>query len=62
VFCGAPKTVLDRDAGLENYAYGFIHTDNIKQRIDELFGDEMQFKLSHLEYKRLEPILSRFNR
>jgi site-specific DNA-methyltransferase (adenine-specific) len=42
-FCGAPKAILDRDAGLENYAYAFIHTDNIKARVAELFGGEMQF-------------------
>jgi len=42
-FCGAPKALLDRDAGLENYAYAFIHTDNIKARIAELFGNNMQF-------------------
>lgn len=43
VFCGAPKTVLDRDATLENYAYAFIHTNDINQRVNELFGAEMQF-------------------
>ena len=43
VFCGAPKALLDRDAGIENYAYAFIHTDDIKARIVELFGDDMQF-------------------
>jgi site-specific DNA-methyltransferase (adenine-specific) len=43
VFCGAPKTILDRDTELENYAYAFIHTDDIKHRVTELFGDEMQF-------------------
>ncbi len=43
LFCGAPKTVLDRDATLENYAYAFIHTNDIKQRVNELFGAEMQF-------------------
>lgn len=42
-FCGAPKAFLERDAGLENYAYAFIHTDNIKARITELFGEDMQF-------------------
>jgi len=26
------------------------------------FGDEMQFKLTEMEYKRLEAILSRFNK
>jgi site-specific DNA-methyltransferase (adenine-specific) len=43
VFCGAPKTVLDRNTELENYAYAFIHTDNIKNRVNELFGEDMQF-------------------
>jgi len=42
-FCGAPKVVLDRDSGRENYAYAFIHTDNIKSRVAELFGGNMQF-------------------
>ncbi len=43
VFCGAPKAILDREAGLENYAYAFIHTNDIKARIAELFGGDMQF-------------------
>ncbi|WP_373087111.1 Eco57I restriction-modification methylase domain-containing protein [Sneathiella sp.] len=42
-FCGAPKVILDRDEGRENYAYAFIHTDNIKARVAELFGGNMQF-------------------
>ncbi len=42
-YCSAPKTILERDSQRENYAYAFIHTDNIKARIAELFGDEMQF-------------------
>lgn len=42
-FCGAPKVILDRGSKLENYAYAFIHTNNIKDRIAELFGDDMQF-------------------
>lgn len=42
-FCGAPKAILDREEGLENYAYAFIHTNDIKARIAELFGDDMQF-------------------
>ena len=42
-FCGAPKAILDREAELENYAYAFIHTDNIKTQIAALFGDNMQF-------------------
>ena len=43
VFCGAPKVILDRGADVENYAYPFIHTDNIKTRLAELFGGNMQF-------------------
>jgi site-specific DNA-methyltransferase (adenine-specific) len=34
---------LDREAELENYAYAFIHTDNIKSRLAEIFGEKMQF-------------------
>lgn len=43
VFCDAPRAILDREVELENYAYAFIHTDNIKTRIAELFGGDMQF-------------------
>jgi site-specific DNA-methyltransferase (adenine-specific) len=43
VYCGAPKSVLDRGDEVENYAYAFIHTDNVKARIAELFGGTMQF-------------------
>lgn len=42
-FCGAPRAILDREEGLENYAYAFIHTKKIKARIAELFGGVMQF-------------------
>jgi site-specific DNA-methyltransferase (adenine-specific) len=42
-FCGAPKAILDREADVENYAYPFIHTNNIKTRLAELFGGNMQF-------------------
>ncbi|NJN74530.1 MAG: restriction endonuclease, partial [Limnothrix sp. RL_2_0] len=34
---------LDRDSELENYAYGFIHTNDVKAWITEIFGDNMQF-------------------
>lgn len=43
VFCGAPKIVLDRGDEVENYAYSFIHTNNIKKRIKDFFGEDMQF-------------------
>ena len=42
-FCGAPRAFLDREIELENYAYAFIHTDNIKSRLTEIFGGRMQF-------------------
>ena len=42
-YCGASQTSLDRGAGFETHAYALIHTDDIKARIAELFGDDMQF-------------------
>jgi adenine-specific DNA methylase len=41
--CGASKSTFDREAGLETHAYAFIHTDNIKTRLAEIFGGNMQF-------------------
>lgn len=43
MFCSAPQALFDRGPELENHAYAFIHTNNIKARIDELFGENMQF-------------------
>jgi site-specific DNA-methyltransferase (adenine-specific) len=43
VFCGASQAALDRGPDMETHAYAFIHTDNIKTRVGELFGDDMQF-------------------
>ena len=42
-YCGAPQTIFDREEWLENHAYAFIHTDDIKTRLAELFGGDMQF-------------------
>ncbi|MGF2950005.1 Eco57I restriction-modification methylase domain-containing protein [Microbacterium alcoholitolerans] len=42
-FCGAAESEYLRDSGLESHAYAFIHTDDIKARVDELFGANMQF-------------------
>ena len=42
-YCGAPKVILDRETELENYAYPFIHTDDIKSNLAEIFGGYMRF-------------------
>jgi site-specific DNA-methyltransferase (adenine-specific) len=42
-YCGANIEAFDRGEGLETHAYAFIHTSDIKARVAEMFGDDMQF-------------------
>src|SRR5205823_11256363 len=38
VYCSASQKTLERGEGLETHAYAFIHTNDIKTRMAELFG------------------------
>jgi site-specific DNA-methyltransferase (adenine-specific) len=42
-FCSAPKVILNRGEDIENYAYPFIHTDDVKAWTAAKFGGLMQF-------------------
>jgi site-specific DNA-methyltransferase (adenine-specific) len=42
-YCSASKGAFDRGEGLETHAYAFIHTNDIKAWLAELFGGDMQF-------------------
>ncbi len=42
-FCGAPRTIFDREEGFETHAYAFIHSDDIRARLTEILGGNMQF-------------------
>ncbi|HEY4077209.1 MAG TPA: Eco57I restriction-modification methylase domain-containing protein [Rhizomicrobium sp.] len=42
-YCGASQKTLDRGEGMETHAYALIHTDDVKTRLAELFGGNMQF-------------------
>lgn len=43
VYCGAGEDDYGRGDELETHAYAFIHTDNIHQRLTDIFGEPMQF-------------------
>jgi len=42
-YCGASQATFGRGESLETHAYAFIHTQNIKNLIKEIFGESMQF-------------------
>jgi site-specific DNA-methyltransferase (adenine-specific) len=43
IYCGASQSTLDRGEERETHAYAFIHADDIRARINAIFGGDMQF-------------------
>ena len=42
-YCGAGQSTFDRARDLESHAYALIHTNDVKNHIDKLFGGKMHF-------------------
>lgn len=42
-YCSVRKAVFGREADRETYAYKFIHLDDVKVQVSELFGGKMKF-------------------
>lgn len=42
-YCGANQTTFERGEDRDTHAYAFIHTNDVKTWIAELFGGDMQF-------------------
>jgi hypothetical protein len=42
-YCGASQDTYKRDVALETHAYPLLHTSDVRRRVSEAFGDNMQF-------------------
>ena len=42
-YCSVRKDIFKREADRETYAYKFIHLDDVKVQVSELFGEQMKF-------------------
>ena len=42
-YCGASQSSLERSLESETHAYSFIHTEDVKSFISEVYGEKMQF-------------------